>query len=87
MGKGFGHFHHTQHAIASAYSLLGDLDQAIKYLRAAAENGYPNITWFKRDPHLANLRKDPRFDQLMAELQPRYERLKALVEAPLVEVR
>lgn len=87
LGEGFGHFHHTAHVIASAYSLLDENDLGMKWLRYAAENGYPNVTWFRRDPNLVKLRMDPRFEALMAELQPRFERLRRLAETPLAESR
>jgi tetratricopeptide (TPR) repeat protein len=82
IGEGFGHFHHTTYAIASAYALMNEPEAAMKWLTYTAENGYPNLTWFERDPNLNNLRKDPRFVALLQKLRPQYERLKASAANP-----
>jgi TolB-like protein/class 3 adenylate cyclase/Tfp pilus assembly protein PilF len=85
IGEGFGHFHHTTHAIASAYALMDEPDLAMKWLDYTAENGYPNLTWFERDPNLDKLRKDPRFIEFLEKLKPRFERFKALAHTPIPE--
>ncbi len=43
IGEGFGHFHHTTYAIASAYALMNEPEPAMKWLTYTAENGYPNV--------------------------------------------
>jgi len=78
IGEGFGHFHHTTYAIASAYALMDEPESAMKWLNYTAENGYPNLTWFERDPNLNNLRKDPQFVRFLERLKPRFEHLKAI---------
>jgi TolB-like protein/Tfp pilus assembly protein PilF len=80
IGEGYGHFHHTTHAIASAYALMDEPDLAMQWLNYTAENGYPDLTWFERDPNLDKLRKDPRFIEFLDKLRPRFERLKALAQ-------
>ena len=85
IGHGFGHFHHTTHVIASAYALMDEPDLAMKWLNFTAENGYPNLTWFERDPNLDKLRKDPRFIEFLEKLRPRFEQLKALAHTPIPE--
>jgi TolB-like protein/class 3 adenylate cyclase len=85
IGEGFGHFHHTTHMIASAYALIDEPELAMKWLDYTAENGYPNLTWFERDPNLDKLRKDPRFIEFLEKLRPRFERLKALAHTPISE--
>ncbi|HEY4282496.1 MAG TPA: adenylate/guanylate cyclase domain-containing protein [Chthoniobacterales bacterium] len=82
IGQGFGHFHHTTYAIASAYALMNEHELAMKWLTYTAENGYPNLTWFERDPNLDNIRKNPQFIDFLQKLRPRFERLKALAAAP-----
>jgi TolB-like protein/class 3 adenylate cyclase len=82
IGQGFGHFHHTAYVIASAYALMNEPEPALKWLAYAAENGYPNVTWFERDPNLVNLRKDPRFVRLLEQLRPRWERLRSIAAGP-----
>jgi serine/threonine-protein kinase len=78
VGERFGHFHHTAHAIASAYALLHRPALAIQYLRRAADDGLPCYPLFARDPNLANLAKDPGFLALMADLKAQWERWKAM---------
>src|SRR5262249_19528367 len=87
IGEGYGHFHHTTHAIASAYALMDDPDSAMKWLNYTAENGYPDLTWFERDPNLDKLRKDQRFIEFLDKMRPRFERLKALAQTDRVATR
>jgi tetratricopeptide (TPR) repeat protein len=83
IGEGFGHYHHTTHVFASAYAILGEIELAMKWLIYTAENGYPNLPWFERDPTFDSLRKDPRFIEFLEKLRPRFERLKALAQTPI----
>ncbi len=78
VGEGFGHFHHTAHYIASAYALLRQPGPAVQWLRRAADTGLPCYPLFDKDPNLANLRQDPGYLALMAELKAQWERWKAL---------
>jgi TolB-like protein len=76
VGEGFGHFHHTAHNIASAYALLHRPALAVQYLRRAADTGLPCYPLFQNDPNLTNLRQDPDYLALMAELKTQWERWK-----------
>jgi tetratricopeptide (TPR) repeat protein len=76
IGSGFGHFHHSAYNIASAYAVLNNPDEAVKWLADAAENGFPNYTYFENDPNLNNIRKHPRFIEFMRTLRPQWERYK-----------
>ena len=58
-GKGFGHFHHTAYYVACAYALMNQPEQALKWLDAAADDGFPCYPLFEKDPNLNNLRQDP----------------------------
>ena len=72
-GKGFGHFHHTAYHIASAYALMKKNEQAIKWLEAAASDGFPCYPLFEGDPNLNNLRQDPHFIAFMANQKKQWE--------------
>ncbi len=72
-GKGFGHFHHTAYHIACAYALMNKPEQSIKWLEAAADDGFPCYPLFERDGNLDNVRQDARFVTLMAKLRRQWE--------------
>jgi serine/threonine protein kinase/Flp pilus assembly protein TadD len=76
-GKGFGHFHHTAYNIACAYAVMKKAEEAIRWLQAAADDGFPCYPLFENDPYLDHLRKDPRFIALMAKLKEQWERYRA----------
>ena len=69
LGRNFGHFHHTAYNVASAYALLGDNTQAIRFLEEAVDTGFPCYPLFAQDTQLDALRKDPRFVALIARLE------------------
>jgi len=77
-GKGFGHFHHTAYNIACTYSLINKSDQAIKWLQAAADDGFRCYPLFEVDPFLDLLRKDSRFTTLMMRLKEQWEYYKTI---------
>jgi serine/threonine protein kinase/predicted negative regulator of RcsB-dependent stress response len=72
-GKGFGHFHHTAYNISCAYSVMKKTETAVKWLQAAADEGFPCYPLFEKDPYLDNLRRDPRFIALMGKLKAQWE--------------
>jgi len=72
-GKGYQHFHHIAYAIGSAYALLDKRDQALQYLRLAADDGFPCFPLFEHDSNLDNLRNDPRFLSFLAEQKKQWE--------------
>ena len=72
-GKGFGHFHHTAYAIACAYAAMKKTEPAIKWLQAAADDGFPCYSLFENEPFLDHLKKDPRFIALLAKLKEQWE--------------
>jgi len=78
-GKGFGHFHHTAYNIACAYSVMKKAKEAIYWLQAASDDGFPCYPLFENDPYLDNLRKDPRFIALMAKLKEQWERYQTIL--------
>lgn len=76
IGRGFGHFHHTAHNIASAYAAMKRPDEAVKWLEHAADDGFPNLPYFEIDPNLNHVRRHPRFVHFIAKLRPQWERFK-----------
>jgi tetratricopeptide (TPR) repeat protein len=73
IGEGYEHFHHTAYIIASTYALMNKTEPAMKYLRMAAEDGFPCYPLFDRDSNLNNIRKDPRFVQFMADQKKQWQ--------------
>jgi TolB-like protein/tetratricopeptide (TPR) repeat protein len=57
---------------AQINALQGRVDEALTELRSSVEMGNENYPWFERDPTLENLRGDPRFVELMADLRARW---------------
>ncbi len=77
IGEGFQHFHHTAYIIASAYALMNKPQSAMKYLRMAANDGFPCYPLFDGDPNLNNLRQRPQFIRFMTDLKKQWEHYKA----------
>lgn len=77
LGVGYVHFHHTEYNIASAYALLQRPHAAVRWLRRAADDGWPCYPYFAMDPNLTNVRADPEFKALLAELRAQWERYAA----------
>ena len=73
IGEGYEHFHHTAYIIASTYALMNKTEPAMKYLRMAAEDGFPCYPLFDRDSNLNNIRKNPRFVQFMADQKKQWQ--------------
>jgi tetratricopeptide (TPR) repeat protein len=57
----------TAYEIAIIYTLLGDHDNAFKWLLQAEREHAVGFTFVRVDPHLANLRSDKRFSELIRE--------------------
>lgn len=52
---------------ACLYSLMGDKERAINYLRQALEHGYNRFTHIEKDDDLDNIRNEEEFKQLIEE--------------------
>jgi DNA-binding winged helix-turn-helix (wHTH) protein/Tfp pilus assembly protein PilF len=76
LGTGFGHFHHTAYNIAAAYAALRKPDDAVTWLEATADDGFPCYPCFERDPNLDSLRQHPPFVELMSLLRTRWMRFR-----------
>jgi tetratricopeptide (TPR) repeat protein len=59
----------TAYEIAIIYCLLGERDQAFKWLLQAEREHAVGFTFVRVDPHLTNLRSDPRFADLIRETE------------------
>lgn len=67
-------YHHLTYDIACLYALGGKSDEAVKWLRKTAAEGFPSYTLFERDPYLNRIRQAPEFVRFMAEMKQQYER-------------
>ncbi len=54
------------YVLAKLYARMGVAERSLRYLRKAMEDGYKDIGNVYKDAEFTELRKDPRFDQLMA---------------------
>jgi len=77
VGKNFIHFHHTAYAVGSAYVLMNDHQQALKWLQRAVEDGLPCYPMYENDPILNNLQKDPHFIEFLAQQKRQWEQYRA----------
>jgi len=72
-GKGYQHFHHVAYAVASAYALLDKREEALQYLRMAADDGFPCYPLFQHDSNLDHLRNSPGFLNFLSEQKKQWE--------------
>jgi serine/threonine protein kinase len=56
---------------AEFYAVLGDNSKAIEWLERAYRNGDERADWFRRDPRLASIRQDPRFQVIINSIEAR----------------
>ncbi len=54
--------------IASLFAMLGDKEQAFKYLQKACEEGDANLLWLKVGPY-DSLRSDPRYAEMLRRIR------------------
>jgi tetratricopeptide (TPR) repeat protein len=59
----------TAYEIAIIYTWLSDFDNAFRWLAQAEREHAVGFTFVRVDPHLAKLRNDPRFADLMRETE------------------
>jgi hypothetical protein len=65
--------HHVYNSLGGAYAQLGQHEEALRWLRKAADTGLPCHPWFARDPLLDPLRGDPQFQRFLEEVRHRTE--------------
>ena len=56
------------YGLAALDAILGDIEAAIRYLRQAAGEANFDPRWARKDPDLASIRSDPRFDGIVDRL-------------------
>jgi len=56
---------------AEFYAVVGDKSKAIDWLDKAVRNGDERAEWFRKDPWLASIRQDPRFQQIVDSIEAR----------------
>jgi hypothetical protein len=54
-------------------------EEAVYWLQAASDDGFPCYPLFEKDPYLDHLRKDPRFLALMAKLKAQWEHYRTIL--------
>ena len=65
---------HLPWPIAEGHALLGDRDEALRWLERALERGIFNYPLLSEiDPLLANIRNEPRFKKLMERVKYQWE--------------
>jgi tetratricopeptide (TPR) repeat protein/tRNA A-37 threonylcarbamoyl transferase component Bud32 len=76
LGRTFGHFHHTAYNVASAYAMLGNRVEAMRWLQVAADDGFPCYPLFANDRQLDGLRRDSSFIAFLARMKSDWEERK-----------
>ena len=66
--------HDAPYWLASAYVMLGEDDQAFKWLEKAIRLGNENLPWFRANLIWARLQQDPRFIALIDGIEARRQR-------------
>lgn len=61
---------HFDYVLAKLYAKMGHPERSLQYLRRAMEEGYKDIGDVYKDSEFSELRKDPRFNELMAARPP-----------------
>ncbi len=61
---------HYSYVVAKMYAQMGQFDRALLYLRRAIEEGYKDVNNALQDSEFTQLRKDPRFNDLMSLQRP-----------------
>ena len=68
--------HHAAYFAACAWARMGRAQEAVQYLREAAETGFPCYPLFAHDANLDPIRQDPRFQAFLADMQKHSESLR-----------
>jgi len=63
--------HHVAYSLGAAYGQLGETATAYRWLRTAADTGFPCLPFFEHDPLLEPLRRRSDFSQLLRHVSER----------------
>jgi len=69
--KGEYRDHHVAYSLGAAYAQLGELPAADRWLRTAADTGFPCLPFFERDPLLEPLRRGVAYKDLLGHVRER----------------
>ncbi len=69
--------HHVAYSVGAAYTQLGDLAEARRWLTRAVETGFPCYPWFARDPLIGPFRASTEGKAFMTELRESWEQARA----------
>jgi Flp pilus assembly protein TadD len=68
--------HHVAYSLGAAYAQLGEANEAVRWLRQAADTGFPCYPWYERDPLLQPLSNNAEFRRFKEVLQKSWESAK-----------
>ena len=63
--------HHVAYSLGATYAGLGQSEEALRWIRQAADTGLLCSAWYLNDPLLAPLRKDPAFAAFIGGVEAR----------------
>jgi serine/threonine-protein kinase len=63
--------------LGGMYALLGDKGSALTWLRRTDEISNHNYPWFQRDKNWNNLRSDPEYQRILADIKSHWEKYRA----------
>ena len=63
--------HHVAYSLGATYAGLGQSEEALRWIRQAANTGLLCSAWYLNDPLLAPLRKDPAFAAFIGGVEAR----------------
>ena len=71
---------------ACCHALAGDADQAFAELGRAASAGYRDFGHMEKDPDLASLHRDPRWQTVVGEIRAAWEAYRKTINAELLDL-
>ena len=72
----FIHFHHTAYQIASAYALMNNTKEGVRWFRELVNDGFNSYPFFRDDPNINSLRDDKEFNDLLDAEKEKYNHFK-----------